>query len=78
MLLTGKCKKLILEDAPFFSCVGEERYNTYNYKDLSSVCHEFLVQDQEKDFVYYYVNPLPLRSKLLKVGASPSLGRGLP
>lgn len=50
----SRCKKLILEDAPFFSCVGDERYNTYNYKDLSSVCHEFLAQDQEKDFVYYY------------------------
>ena len=49
-----KCKKLILEDPPFFSSWGERRYNTYNYKDLSSVCHNFLSQSKEKDFVYYY------------------------
>jgi len=49
-----KCNKLILEDPPFFSSWGERRYNTYNYKDLSSVCHNFLLQDTEKDFVYYY------------------------
>jgi len=49
-----KCKKLVLEDPPFFSSWGERRYNTYNYKDLSSVCHRFLLQSEEKDFVYYY------------------------
>ncbi len=49
-----KCQKLILEDPPFFSSWGERRYNTYNYKDLSSVCHNFLSQSKEKDFVYYY------------------------
>mgnify|MGYP003551249587 FL=1 len=49
-----RCTKLILEDPPFFSSWGERRYNTYNYKDLSSVCHNFLLQDVEKDFVYYY------------------------
>lgn len=49
-----KCTKLILEDPPFFSSWGERRYNTYNYKDLSSVCHRFLLQEEEKDFVYYY------------------------
>ncbi len=49
-----KCIKLILEDPPFFSSLGERRYNTYNYKDLSSVCHSFINQDEEKDFVYYY------------------------
>lgn len=49
-----KCIKLILEDAPFFSSCGERRYNTYNYKDLSSICHNFLLQEDEKDFVYYY------------------------
>ncbi len=48
------CSKLILEDTPFFSSLGDKRYNTYNYKDLSSVCHNFLLQDEEKDFVYYY------------------------
>lgn len=49
-----KCTKLILEDPPFFSSWGERRYNTYNYRDLSSVCHSFLSQSEEKDFVYYY------------------------
>lgn len=49
-----RCSKLILEDAPLFSSVGENRYNTYNYKDLSTVCHNFILQDKEKDFVYYY------------------------
>lgn len=49
-----RCTKLILEDPPFFSSWGEKRYNTYNYKDLSSVCHNFLLQNEEKDFVYYY------------------------
>ncbi len=51
---SDKCQKLILEDPPFFSSWGERRYNTYNYKDLSSVCHNFLSQSKEKDFVYYY------------------------
>lgn len=50
----SKCSKLILEDPPFFSCVGERRFNAYNYKDLSSVCHNFLLQNEEKDFVSYY------------------------
>ena len=49
-----KCKKLILEDPPFFSSWGERRYNTYNYKDLSTVCHNFLMQSEDKDFVHYY------------------------
>ncbi len=49
-----KCTKLLLEDPPFFSSQGERRYNTYNYVDLSSVCHSFLQQSEEKDFVYYY------------------------
>ncbi|MEE1219517.1 MAG: alpha/beta hydrolase [Ruminococcus sp.] len=49
-----KCNKLILEDPPLFSSWGERRYNTYNYKDLSTVCHNFLSQNEEKDFVYYY------------------------
>lgn len=49
-----KCSKLLLEDPPFFSSQGERRYNTYNYVDLSSVCHSFLQQSEEKDFVQYY------------------------
>ena len=50
----GKCQKLFLEDPPFFSSWGDRRYNTYNYKDLSSVCHSFIEQEEETDFVYYY------------------------
>ena len=48
------CTKLILEDPPLFACVGERRYNTYNYVDLSTVCHKFISQNEIKDFVYYY------------------------
>ena len=48
------CSNLILEDAPLFSSNGEKRFNYYNYKDLSTVCHNYINQDKEKDFVYYY------------------------
>lgn len=48
------CSYLILEDPPFFASFGERRYNTFNYKDLSTVCHNFITQNEEKDFVYYY------------------------
>ena len=51
---SNKCTKLILEDPPLFASVGERRYNTYNYVDLSTVCHNFISQDEIKDFVYYY------------------------
>ena len=50
----NKCKKLILEDPPFFASVGERRFNTYNYVDLSTVCHNFILQEDIEDFVYYY------------------------
>ena len=45
---------LILEDPPLFSSNGEKRVNYYNYRDLSTVCHNFINQGEEKDFVYYY------------------------
>jgi len=48
------CASLILEDAPLFSSNGEKRFNYYNYKDLSTVCHNYINQDKESDFVYYY------------------------
>ena len=48
------CNNLILEDPPLFSSNGDRRFNTYNFKDLSTVCHNFINQDKEKDFVYYY------------------------
>lgn len=48
------CNNLILEDAPLFSSNGDKRLNTFNYKDLSTVCHNFINQNEETDFVYYY------------------------
>lgn len=51
---TELCSYLILEDPPFFSSQGEKRKNTYNYIDLSTVCHNFIHQSERKDFVLYY------------------------
>lgn len=51
---TTLCSRLILEDPPFFSSQGERRKSTYNYIDLSSVCHSFISQSDNKDFVLYY------------------------
>ncbi|MBR4285922.1 MAG: alpha/beta fold hydrolase, partial [Methanocorpusculum sp.] len=38
---TNLCKRLILEDPPFFSCEGDRRFSTFNYVDLSTVCHNY-------------------------------------
>lgn len=51
---TELCSCLILEDPPFFSSQGERRKKTYNYIDLSTVCHNFVNQSEAKDFVLYY------------------------
>lgn len=51
---TDFCEKLILEDPPFFASQGDRRKTTFNYVDLSTVCHNFNVQDEQKDFVLYY------------------------
>lgn len=51
---TALCSRLILEDPPFFSSQGERRKNTYNFMDLSSICHSFIHQSENKDFVLYY------------------------
>ena len=48
------CNRLILEDPPFYSSVGDRRFSTYNYVDLSTVCHNFINQNEVDDFVYYY------------------------
>lgn len=48
------CLNLILEDPPFFSSQGERRKSTFNFVDLSTVCHEFLTQTEVSDFVLYY------------------------
>ena len=48
------CQQLILEDPPLFSSCGERRYKTYHYLDLATVCHNFLQQEEETDFVLYY------------------------
>ena len=50
---TNLCESLILEDPPFFSCEGDRRFSTFNYVDLSTVCHCFL-QSGETDFPLYY------------------------
>lgn len=51
---TDLCSCLVLEDPPFFSSQGERRKATYNYVDLSAVCHTFLQQAECRDFVLYY------------------------
>lgn len=51
---TELCSHLILEDPPFFSSQGERRKSTFNYIDLSTVCHNFINQSVSKDFVLYY------------------------
>lgn len=51
---TSSCSQLILEDPPFFSSQGEWRKHTYNYVDLSSICHEYLHAIPEEEFVLYY------------------------
>lgn len=48
------CSNLILEDPPLFSSNGDRRFNTFNFKDLSTVCHNYINQNEENDFVYYY------------------------
>ncbi|WP_165046030.1 alpha/beta fold hydrolase [Adlercreutzia sp. ZJ138] len=51
---TDLCELLILEDPPFFSSQAERRNNTFNYIDLSSVCHKYLQDAVEENFVLYY------------------------
>lgn len=52
--ISDVCDNLILEDPPLFSSSGEKRFDYYNFNDLSTVCHNFINQDEETDFVYYY------------------------
>ncbi len=51
---TDLCERLILEDPPFFACQGERRKTTFNYVDLSTICHDYLTQGRTDDFVLYY------------------------
>lgn len=51
---TALCEKLILEDPPFFSSQGERRKSTFNYLDLSTICHNYNMQKANADFVLYY------------------------
>ncbi len=51
---TDLVKRLILEDPPFFACQGERRKQTFNYVDLSAICHTYLEQGRTDDFVLYY------------------------
>lgn len=48
------CARLILEDAPLFSCTDENRKSMYNYVDLSTVCHNYIDTGSDEDFVMYY------------------------
>lgn len=51
---TELCEMLILEDPPFFASQGERRKSTFNYVDLSTVCHTYITQEEKSDFVLYY------------------------
>ncbi len=51
---TDLCERLILEDPPFFSSYGERRKSTFNYVDLSTVCHNYNTSGDGGDFVLYY------------------------
>lgn len=51
---TELCECLVLEDPPFFASQGERRKKTFNYVDLSTVCHNFINQSESADFVLYY------------------------
>ena len=48
------CARLFLEDPPFFSSQGERRKSTFNYIDLSTLCHKFINRPDHTDFVLYY------------------------
>lgn len=51
---TNLCERLILEDPPFFASQGERRKSTFNYIDLSTICHTYVTQKETSDFVLYY------------------------
>lgn len=51
---TPTCLGLILEDPPLFSCQGERRFKTFNYLDLSTVCHDYIEKELKEDFTTYY------------------------
>lgn len=51
---SNSCNYLILEDPPLFSSCGDNRFNTFNYKDLSTVCHNYINNKEDIDFIYYY------------------------
>ena len=79
---TELCETLILEDPPFFASQGERRKSTFNYIDLSTVCHTYITQEEKSDFVLYYFsnqyawNLFPeqsrekLKGKLIKMAAA--------
>ncbi|MEG0894247.1 MAG: alpha/beta hydrolase [Oscillospiraceae bacterium] len=48
------CSCLILEDPPLFSSQGERRYKTFNYIDLSTICHNYIGEKIQQDFVLFY------------------------
>lgn len=57
--IAGKIPELIqgvlLEDPPFFNVQPGEFENTFVYKDGFSVTHGFLQQNEEKEYLVYYI-----------------------
>lgn len=48
-------KGVLLEDPPFFNVEPGEFENTFVYKDGFAVTHQFLNQDEEKEYLVYYI-----------------------
>ncbi len=46
---------VVFEDPPFFSTDADRMPQQFNYVDLARPAHEFLKQDQQRDFTSYYI-----------------------
>lgn len=66
---------VVLEDPPFFSSVLPRALKTFNYVDLSVICHNFLIS-KEPDFVAYYLRHSILLS-FFKGAQQPITDQGL-
>ena len=53
----------VFEDPPLFTTLFPRAKKTFNYVDLSTACHRFLQQREERDFTLFYVK----NSQLLKL-----------
>ncbi|GAA5343921.1 pimeloyl-ACP methyl ester carboxylesterase [Planifilum fimeticola] len=45
----------VFEDPPLFTTLFPRAEKTFNYVDLSTICHRFVQQREESDFTLYYV-----------------------